>query len=88
MSLDFDEFPIYDPITRPNSQYLSDDWQSFIATFKQNLSQYLTANGIIPPYFTTSQRDNIKNPQLGAHIYNTTLKTAQYYNGTTWVSYP
>lgn len=88
MSLDFDEFPIYDPIVKEDGKYLAPDWQSFISTFKQNLSQYLTANGIIPPYFTTTQRNDIKKPQLGAHIYNTTLNKAQYYNGTTWVSYP
>lgn len=87
MANDFDEYPLYDPIIRKDGM-LSDIWKSFLSTDRQNLQGYLTQNGSILPNVTTTQRDNMGNLASGQSIYNTTLNTAQYYNGTMWVSYP
>lgn len=37
------------------------------------------------PVFTTTERDALASPQEGWHIYNSTTKTSQTYNGTSWV---
>ncbi len=88
MANDFDEFPVYDSLVR--GTHLSSVWFNSITTFYQNLIQYLTSGGIIPPTLTTKQRDALKAPQNGQTIYNITLDTAQYYkvSSKTWVSYP
>lgn len=88
MANDFDEFPVYDPLVQGNR--LSSIWFTSLSTFYQNLIQYLTSGGIIPPSLTTAERDALKAPQNGQTIYNITLDTAQYYrvSSGTWVSYP
>jgi uncharacterized protein (TIGR02145 family) len=41
--------------------------------------------GFLPPRMTTSQRDNISNPQEGLIIFNTDIKTLNIYDGVAWV---
>jgi hypothetical protein len=45
-----------------------------------------TTQGFLPPRMTTVQRDAISTPATGLTVYNTTLNTNDYYNGTSWVS--
>ncbi len=44
-----------------------------------------TTKGTIPaPVMTSTQRDSIGTPTTGMHIYNSTLKQVQVYDGTLW----
>lgn len=70
MAVDFDEFPIYDALVKPNSQQMSNVWMNFMATFHQTLINYLTQNGIFLSVLTTEQRDSLQSPQEGQMIYN------------------
>lgn len=45
-----------------------------------------TTKGVLLPRMTTTQRNAIITPTTGLKIYNTTLNTFDYYNGTAWVS--
>ncbi|MFY7886600.1 MAG: hypothetical protein ACOVOV_17335, partial [Dolichospermum sp.] len=45
-----------------------------------------TTKGFLPPRMTTAQRDLIGTPATGLTVYNTTLNTNDFYNGTAWVS--
>ena len=86
MASDFDNFPIYDPLTN-KGQHLSPEWMSFLSTFIETLKEYLTQYGMFPSPLTTVQRDSSAvSPSRGQFIYNTTTNTLQYYNGTAWVS--
>ncbi len=87
MANNLDLFPIDDPITEGNSGRISNPWRNFLTMFNQNLSEYLTGFGIIPPSLTTPQRDTIKSPKNGQTIYNITLNTNQYFKNGTWTSY-
>lgn len=88
MSNDFDEFPLYDPVTKGSKVLpMSDSWRDSLATFWQTLTSYLTQNGIMLPQLTTAQRDAIQTPQNGQMIYNTTLGSAQYFKAGTWTSF-
>jgi hypothetical protein len=71
MATDFDQFPLYDPIVKKNTNNLSDVWVGSISTFYMNLIGYLTAGGILIPRLTTAQRDQLQNVQEGQFIYNT-----------------
>lgn len=87
MSVDFDEFPLYDPITKDKSGAISNKWVSSIATFFQTLITYLTSGGIFLPRLTTAQRDALQAPQGGQMIYNTTIESAQYFKNGVWTSF-
>lgn len=87
MANDFDEFPLYDPLTKKGTDYMASNWVDFMATFYMNLIGYLTQNGILLPQVTTAQRDAIQTPQNGQMIYNTTLGSAQYFKAGTWTSF-
>jgi len=87
MASDFDEFPVYDPLIKKDSDKLSDVWTSSLATFLQNLKGYLSSFGMFIPKLTTTQRDSIQAPQEGQMIYNTTLGTAQYFKAGVWTSF-
>jgi hypothetical protein len=87
MANSLDLFPLGDDITQGASGKLNDVWKNFFATFNQNLSDYLTEFGIIPPSLTTTERDSIRSPKNGQTIYNTTLNTNQYFKNGTWQSY-
>ena len=84
MALDFDNFPIYDPVTKPNSDFLAENWISFLATFIQTLTEYLSQNGIFVPKLTTDQRDAIQAPVNGQLIYNTTTNKFQGRENNAW----
>ena len=43
-----------------------------------------TTQGFLPPRMTTTQRDAIATPATGLQVYNTTLGTQDFYNGTSW----
>jgi hypothetical protein len=87
MANSFDLFPLGDDITQGGSGKLNDVWKDFLATFNQNLTEYLNEFGITPPTLTTSQRDSIKSPKNGQTIYNISLNTNQYFKNGTWTSY-
>jgi hypothetical protein len=87
MALDFDQFPLYDPLVKKNTDYLSEIWKDYLSTFYGTLTSYITQNGIIPPSLTTAQRDQIISPRNGQTIYNTTLNSNQYFKNGTWTSY-
>lgn len=40
--------------------------------------------GFLPPRMSDADRDNISSPVEGLMIYNTTQKTINFYDGTTW----
>lgn len=71
MATDFDQFPLYDPLVKKDTDKMSDIWIGSISVFYMNLIGYLTQNGILIPQLTTLQRNAIKNPQEGQLIYNT-----------------
>lgn len=87
MAQDFDEFPLYDPLVKRDSNQMSDVWIGSISTFYMNLIAYLTQGGILLPQLTTEQRDALQNIQNGQMIYNTTLGTAQYVKAGVWTSF-
>jgi hypothetical protein len=86
MANDFDQPPLYSPITR-DGDLISDIWINFMSTEYMNLIGYLTQFGILLPQVTTVQRDSLNTIQNGQMIYNTTLGTAQYFKAGAWVSF-
>ena len=74
MFVDFDEFPTLYPLVK-NSVYMSDLWASFMSVFYQNLTQYLSANGIFIPQLTLAQQAAIQTPVEGQMIYITDAVT-------------
>ena len=86
MSQDFDNFPLYDPIIKENTNYLAGTWVSSLATFMQTLQGYLSQNGIFIPQLTTDQRNALSNVMNGQLIYNTTTNKAQVYENGAWVN--
>lgn len=87
MANSLDLFPLDDPIVDHTSGRLSNPWRNFFSMFNQNLSEYVTQFGIIPPSLTTAERDSIKGPKNGQTIYNTTINSNQYFKNGTWTSY-
>lgn len=43
-----------------------------------------TSTGLLPPRMTAAQRDAIPNPAAGLMIYNTTSKSIEFFNGSSW----
>lgn len=70
MAVDFDQFPVDDPIVEKGTESLSNRWRDFMATFFQSLIGYLTQNGIFLPVLTTAQRNSIATPVEGQMIYH------------------
>ena len=87
MANDFDQFPVYDPVVKDNSSFMSEIWIGSLTYFWQNLVGYLSQFGIFLPQLTTAQRDQIQSPVNGQMIYNTTLDTAQYFKAGVWTSF-
>lgn len=69
MANDFDQFPLYEAISKSNGT-MTDVWIGALSFFYQNLIGYLTQFGILLPVVTTAQRDAIQSPQEGQMIYN------------------
>lgn len=59
----FDDFPIYDPVTTNNGS-LSAIWQAFFATFNQTLISYLTAYGVLLPQLTAQDKTDLAAPYV------------------------
>lgn len=45
-----------------------------------------TTKGFLPPRMTTTQRNAIATPAAGLSLYNSSLGTIDFYNGTAWKS--
>jgi hypothetical protein len=45
-----------------------------------------TTKGFLPPRMTTTQKNAIASPAEGLIVYDTTLRSPQFYNGTMWIS--
>lgn len=89
MANNFDLPPIYDPITRENSEHMSGVYMTWLATTIETLVGYLTLGGILLPQLTTAQRDALgatQPAQNGQIIYNTTVGAAQYFKAGVWTS--
>ena len=43
-----------------------------------------TTKGFLPPRMTTAQMHSITSPAEGLMVYNTTVKTIYFYDGSTW----
>lgn len=85
MARDFDDFPVYDPIIKQGSTYLSSMWISFVATFVETLQEYLSQYGIFIPVLTDDERTNITTPQEGQLVYSSTSKVIYAYLNGSWV---
>ena len=79
MAEDFDQFPVYDVLIKPENGKMSDEWIGSFSTLYQTLIGYLTQFGIFLPNLTSVQRNSIINPQNGQIIYNTTIDAPQFY---------
>ena len=45
-----------------------------------------TTKGVLIPRLTTTQRNAISTPATGLMIFNSTLNTFDFYNGSSWIS--
>lgn len=81
MALDFDEFPLYDPLTKEQNEHMSNVWIANMSSFLDTLKGYLSQNGMFIPKVTTIQRNAIQSPQNGQMIYNTTTDQFQGFVG-------
>ena len=87
MATDFDDFPLYDPLVKTSTDYMSAIWQSSLATFIDTLQDYLSQNGIFVPKVTTAQRDALQNVTNGQMIYNTTTNKFQGRENNVWTNF-
>lgn len=88
MALDFDEFPLYDPVIKdPATRKLSDVWRDFLSTFYQSLTGYLSQNGMFVPILNQDQVDAIQSPIEGQMIYNSTAIAPQIYQDGAWKTF-
>lgn len=44
-----------------------------------------TTRGFLPPRLTTTQKNAIASPAAGLMVYDTTLSTMTFYNGSSWI---
>ena len=86
MAADFDNPPVYDPLTETTQEKMSQEWITYISTLIETLTEYLTQYGIFAPLLTTEQRDSIQSPVNGQLIYNTTLNKFQGFEAGAWVN--
>lgn len=87
MAIDFDQFPLYDPLVKEGTNKMSDVWVDFMSTFYMNLISYLTQAGILLPKLTTVQRDALQGTQDGQMIYNTTTNAPQIFQNGAWKTF-
>ena len=83
MALDFDQFPLRDPIAKNTKGELSDVWELALGTFFETLVTYLTSGGIILPNLTDVQQAKILNPANGQMVYNLKVDAPQFYQTST-----
>ena len=71
-----------------NSQIFDNGTSVGIGTITPNASAELdivsTTQGLGLPSMTTTQQNAIATPRTGLEIYNSTLTTPQFYNGSVW----
>lgn len=79
MANDFDRFPLDDQVIKSGTLYLSAVWVTSMATFWQNLVEYLSSMGFFLPNLTQAQIDTIQAPVNGQTLYNTTVDAPQFY---------
>jgi hypothetical protein len=71
MANSIDQLNYYDPLVKPNSLKMSEEWISQMSSFIDVLNGYLTPYGILLPNMTTAERASIQSPEEGQMIYNT-----------------
>jgi hypothetical protein len=82
MSVDFDLFPLYDPIIKNKQDLLSDIWVGSLSTMMDTLISYIGQYGFKLPNLTTTQVNQIQLPVNGQLIYNTTVDAPQFYQSS------
>lgn len=87
MAIDFDQFPLHDPLVKQGTNKMSDVWVDFMSTFYMNLISYLTQGGVLLPQLTTAQRNSLQGPQNGQMIYNTTTQAPQIFQNGAWKTF-
>lgn len=86
MANSIDQLNYYDPLVKPNSLKMSEEWISQISSFIDVLIEYLQPYGIMVPQVTTDERNTIQSPINGQIIYNTTLNKFQGFEAGVWVN--
>lgn len=86
MANSIDQLNYYDPLVKPNSLKMSEEWISQISSFIDVLIEYLQPYGIMVPQVTTDERNTIQSPVNGQIIYNTTLNKFQGFEAGAWVN--
>jgi hypothetical protein len=71
--------------TRTNGIKVDYSWFEALKAAGIAVETYVTANGVIFPSFTTTQRNAIVSPVAGQAIWNSTTLQVNVYNGTSWV---
>lgn len=79
MPTDFDQFPVYDDLVSPKSLKMSDVWVNFMGTFFENLTSYLTSQGIFIPELNQQQVNQLTNATQARIFYNTTIGKYQCF---------
>lgn len=77
MALDIDRPPV-------EGQEFSYEFQLWLTSFYQTLTEFMGASGLNLPNLSTKDRDALQNVQLGKLIYNTTDSEFQVFKAGTW----
>jgi hypothetical protein len=86
MANSIDQLNYYDPLVKPNSLRMSEEWISQISSLIDVLTEYLQPYGILAPQLTTDERNTIQSPVNGQIIYNTTLNKFQGFENGAWLN--
>lgn len=77
-----DQLNYYDPLIKPDTLKMSEQYIAQFSSFVDTLNGYLTPYGILPPNLTTAQRNSIQSPVNGQYIYNTTVDAPQFWQAS------